>query len=679
MERGVSVYTVGDLCKKCYSCVRSCPTKAIQVREGEAHIVPEYCISCGLCVNMCTQDAKKIVSHKDEVGAAIAGSGRVYALLAPSFPGAFLDLDPGCLVAALHRLGFDKVFEVAFGADLVSYRYKKTYEHILKQERGTFIITSPCPSVVFYIEKYFPELLDSLAPIVSPMEATARAIRGKIDREATLVFIGPCIAKKDEAKESETVDYVLTYQELSDLLEGARIDPATCEPVEFDPPHANLGRIYPVTGGLLKAADIDSDLLESPVTVIEGPERVRDILSVLSKLHKEGGTPSYRIYDLLFCEGCIGGPVMMNNLTFFERKKFIVRYMTNRPLITDLKKWAQANVDYLDIDLSVRYTPKKGALVDPPAEKIQEILAMTNKFKPEDELNCGACGYSSCRDKAIAVYRGMAEVEMCLPYLISKIEQTVEDLKTNQARLIQAEKLASMGQMAAGIAHEINNPLGVVLMYSYILKDELLGNTGANEDLDRIITEAERTRKIVKGILNFAREEKIDRSLVDINRLVQSSVEGALKGHPDGLYGVEYRLDEKLGLQSVDKNQIQQVFDNLIKNACEAMPGGGTLGVSTKEKDGSFSVCITDTGCGIPKENLSKLFSPFFTTKQVGKGTGLGLSVCYGIVKMHGGSIEADNNPEGGARFTVTIKKTHTVEDGGSVVIDSPEGDNNNE
>jgi two-component system NtrC family sensor kinase len=678
MDRDVSVYTVGDLCKKCYSCVRSCPTKAIQVREGEAHIVPEYCISCGLCVNMCTQDAKKIVSHKDEVQAAIAGEGRVYALLAPSFPGAFLDLEPGCLVAALHRLGFDKVFEVAFGADLVSYRYKKTYEHILEQEKGKFIITSPCPAVVFYIEKYFPELLVSLAPIVSPMEAMARAIRSKIDPDATLVFIGPCVAKKDEAKESETVDYVLTYQELADLLFGIRIDPETCEPVEFDPPHANLGRIYPVTGGLLKAADIDSDLLESLVTVIEGPERVRDILSVLSKLHREGGTPSYRIYDLLFCEGCIGGPVMMNNLTFFERKKFIVRYMTERPLITDLQEWAKANSDYLDIDLSTRYNPKKGDLVDPPEEKIKEILAMTNKFKPEDELNCGACGYSSCRDKAIAVYRGMAEVEMCLPYLISKIEQTVENLKTNQARLIQAEKLASMGQMAAGIAHEINNPLGVVLMYSYLLKEELTGNTGVKEDLDRIITEAERTRKIVKGILNFAREEKIDRSPVDVNSLIQSSVEGVLRGHPDGLYRVEYLLDEKLGLQNVDKNQIQQVFDNLIKNACEAMPDGGTLGVSTKEDDDSLSVTFTDTGCGIPKENLTKLFSPFFTTKQVGKGTGLGLSVCYGIVKMHGGGIEAGNNPNGGARFTVTIKKPHSAVIGSPAAFGGPESNHTN-
>lgn len=661
MKGALSVYTKGDLCKKCYSCVRSCPTKAIQVHEGEACIIEDYCISCGHCVNMCSQNAKKIVSQTDEVAALLDGPQKTFAMIAPSFPGAFLDLEPGKLVGALRKMGFDAVFEVAFGADLVSYRYKTAYDHILNEAKKNIIITSPCPSVVFLIEKFFPDLVASLAPIVSPMEAMARVIKNKLDGNGKIVFIGPCVAKKDEAKGSENVDHVLTYQELADLLERTHTEPDRCDMADFDPPLANLGRIYPVTGGLLKAADIDSDLLESPVTVVEGPERVMDILSVLKKILHDGELPSYRIYDLLFCEGCIGGPVMINNLTFYERKKFIVRYMTGRPLVTDIEQWAQENSDYLDVDLTTSFSSKKREIVDPPEEKIREILAMTNKFKPADELNCGACGYSSCREKAIAVYRGMAEVEMCLPYLVSKIEQTVDDLKQNQARLIQAEKLASMGQMAAGIAHEINNPLGVVLMYSYILKDELTGNLEAEQDLERIITEAERTRKIVKGILNFAREEKIERSSTDINELVKSSVDTVLKGFQKNLYRVEFKPDDSLGEQSIDVNQLRQVFDNIIKNACEAMPDGGTLTVTTIGKEDTFSIKISDSGSGISEENLPKLFSPFFTTKLVGKGTGLGLSVCYGIVKMHGGNMVAGNNPDRGAYFTITIKITETA------------------
>jgi signal transduction histidine kinase len=296
-------------------------------------------------------------------------------------------------------------------------------------------------------------------------------------------------------------------------------------------------------------------------------------------------------------------------------------------------------------------------VVEAPQEEIRRILALTGKNTVADELNCGACGYPSCREKALAVYRGKAEVEMCLPYQIARVERAMKDLTENQARLIQAEKLASMGQMAAGIAHEINNPLGVVLMYSHLLKEELSDSSKGREDVERIIAEAERTRGIVRGILNFAREEKVARAPTDINGLVKSAVQEILAASPNGKYRVEFRLDPSLGPQNVDGGQLRQVFDNLLKNAVEAMPGGGAIRVTTEEGETEFTVIVSDTGPGIPEENLTRMFAPFFTTKKVGKGTGLGLSVCYGIVKMHGGTIQAENNAEGGgARFTVRIR-----------------------
>jgi signal transduction histidine kinase len=295
--------------------------------------------------------------------------------------------------------------------------------------------------------------------------------------------------------------------------------------------------------------------------------------------------------------------------------------------------------------------------VEAPEEEIRRILALTGKNTAADELNCGACGYPSCREKALAVYRGKAEVEMCLPYLIARVEKAMKDLTENQARLIQAEKLASMGQMAAGIAHEINNPLGVVLMYSHLLKEELADASKGREDVERIIAEAERTRGIVRGILNFAREEKVARSPTDINALVKSSVQEILAASPNGKYRVEFRLDPALGPQNVDGGQLRQVFDNLLKNAVEAMPDGGEIRVTTEEGDTEFTIIVSDSGPGIPEENLTRMFAPFFTTKKVGKGTGLGLSVCYGIVKMHGGTIQAANNEQGpGACFTVRIR-----------------------
>jgi len=676
----ISVYTEGERCKKCYSCVRSCPTKALQVHGGQADIMEEYCISCGHCVTVCSQGAKKARSSVEQVlgflGHADGSMNRVYAMLAPSFPAAFLGVEPSSLVGAIRKLGFAGVYEVAFGADLVSYEYYRRYKTLLSEDEEAFIISSPCPSIVFLVEKIYPELVPYLAKIVSPMEAMARVIRHRVDRDGKIVFIGPCVAKMDEARELKSVDAVLTFSDLGELF-GKDTEPENPgpdvlgpalplpgelpeggpTPGEFDEPRANLGRIYPVTGGLLKAASINADLLESPVTVVEGPERVSDILRVLAGRIRTGKKPSYRFYDLLFCEGCIGGPFMVNGLTFYERKKFIVEYIKNRKVINSIEEWAERHGRYLGIDLTREFSPVRKAVIQPPEEEIRKILAKTNKLEPKDELNCGACGYSSCRNKAEAVYRGMAEVEMCLPYLISKIEKTVEDLRENQTKLIQAEKLASMGQMAAGIAHEINNPLGVLLMYSHLLKEELDGNVQAGQDIERIIQEAERTRKIVRGILNFARQEKVDRKASDINEVVMHSLNGVLKSFPEGRYETELALDGELGPQMVDVNQLRQVFDNVIKNAFEAMPGDGTIRISTEKNDDSFTVSVSDTGPGIPQENLGKLFSPFFTTKPVGKGTGLGLSVCYGIVKMHGGSIEAANNPEGGACFTIKINR----------------------
>jgi two-component system NtrC family sensor kinase len=657
----VSVYTVGEICKKCYSCVRSCPTKALLVRGGQADIIEDFCISCGYCVNVCSQGAKRVVSSLPAVREILAGPGAKYALLAPSFPAAFLDLPPERLVGALQAAGFDGVYEVAFGADLVAQEYARRFHELQERSSEDFLISTPCPAVVQYVEKVLPELAPHLAGIVSPMEATARVVRQKLcgrgeAQGARLVFIGPCVAKKVEAWRSGEVDAVLTFSELAELFADAGIDPPSARPADFRPPHANLGRIYPVTGGLLKAAAIDADILESPVYVVEGAERVMDILQVLSQRVKTGQRVNYRLFDLLFCEGCIGGPVMVNDLTFFERKKYVVRYMEDRPIVRDVEEWTEQNRDCLAVDLTTAFHPVIREEVAAPEEEIRRILALTGKNSPSDELNCGACGYASCRDKALAVFRGKAEVEMCLPYLIARVEKAMNDLTANQARLIQAEKLASMGQMAAGIAHEINNPLGVVLMYSHLLKEELADASRPQEDVDRIIAEAERTRGIVRGILNFAREEKVDRAPTDINVLLRKAAEGIVPTSPEGKFRVEFRLDAALVPQQVDGGQLRQVFDNLLKNAVEAMPDGGVIRVATEEGEGEFSVTVSDTGAGIPEENLPKMFSPFFTTKKVGKGTGLGLSVCYGIVKMHGGTIQAANVPGGGACFTVRIR-----------------------
>ncbi len=654
-----AVYTVGEECKKCYSCVRICPTKAIEVHGGKAHIIPEKCVSCGYCVNVCSQNAKRIKSGVEDTLRLLEDDpDNTCAIIAPSFPAAFLEVEPEEVVGALRNTGFSAVYEVAFGADLVSYAYYEIFKNQDLSDPYKFYISTPCPAVVAFVERQFPDLVENLAPIVSPMEAMAKLIKEKINPEAAIVFIGPCVAKKDEAGRLGLVDSVLTFDELFELFENRGTDPARAEGAPFDPPLANLGRIYPVTGGLLKAAGIDADLIESPAAIIEGKDRVAEILQVLKGRKEAGKTFPYKLFDLLFCEGCIAGPVMHNDLTYYERKKYIINYMKKRPLISDLQEWKQCHKKYLEIDLSKQFSRLQVHMPMPTEEEIKKILAKTGKYTKEDELNCRACGYNSCREKAVAVWRGIAEVEMCLPYLISKLEKTISDLTENQAKLIQAEKLASMGQMAAGIAHEINNPLGVVLMYSHILKEELEPDHELTPDVDKVISEAERTRKIVRRILNFAREERIERAPADINSIVRTTAEQVTSYENGEQAEIVYELDEAIGEQNVDAAQLRQVFDNILRNAVEVMHEGGRITISSSDGEGDFTVVIKDQGPGIDEEKMSKLFSPFFTTKPVGKGTGLGLAVCYGIVKMHGGTIHAGNNPDGGAFFEIKIKKT---------------------
>lgn len=650
----LAVTTVGEVCKKCYSCVRACPTKAIEVHSGQAQIVEDRCISCGFCVVACTQGAKRVRSSIAEVE-ELLGGGRAVAMLAPSFPAAYLDYAPGQVISGLRAAGFGAVYEVAFGADLVSVEYRRRFAALDRQDPQHYLIASPCPAVVSYVEKCFPTLVEHLAPVMSPMEAMAAVIRRRLAPEAKIVFVGPCIAKKDEMGRLGLVDAVLTFPELAEIWQRKGVSPDTLDPTEPDEPLGNLGRLYPVTGGLLKASGIDADLLESPVYVVEGRDRVTDILEVLASRKQSGEGVVNKLFDLLFCEGCIAGPAYPNELTFYERRRFIVGYTRNRQrMSTD--EWRERNRAYLDVDVSKSFRAAGEQEELPSEEQIRAILAKTNKLRKEDELNCRACGYRSCREKAIAVHRGIAEVEMCLPYLISRLESSVRDLTDNQHRLVQAEKLASMGQMAAGIAHELNNPLGVVLMYSHLLRDELEAHTRAADDADKIVAEAERTRTIVRGILNFAREEKLERSPTDVNALIRTSAEQLRTLDPEGRVRVDLDLDPGLPLKLVDPTQLKQVFDNILKNAVEVMPDGGSVTVSSRDGEGEFSVSIRDTGPGIPADMLDQIFVPFTTTKPVGKGTGLGLSVCYGIVKMHGGSITAGNNPEGGACFAIKIR-----------------------
>jgi len=294
-------------------------------------------------------------------------------------------------------------------------------------------------------------------------------------------------------------------------------------------------------------------------------------------------------------------------------------------------------------------------------------MARMGKFSPEDELNCGACGYDTCREHAVAIYKGLAESEMCLPHTIEKLHETIGELADSNAQLadteealLHSEKLASMGQLAAGIAHEVNNPLGVVLMFSHLLLEEHGEDPRLKDDLKLIAEQADCCKSIVAGLLNFARQSKVLCRTTDVCELVDRTM-GAFPPPEGVVVRVEHRMKNRMA--DLDRDQIGQVLVNLISNAYAAMGDRGTLTVSTADADDQVRISVEDTGTGIEAENLSKVFEPFFTTKQIGKGTGLGLAVTYGIVKMHRGNIEVRSNADPkagktGTTFTVTLPRT---------------------
>lgn len=653
-KRKQLVYTVKDKCRVCYTCVRECPVKAIKIMNGQAEVINERCIGCGNCTRVCSQGAKVFLKTINEVYDTLCNNKNVVACLAPSFPAEFTDISNFRVLAGMIKnLGFPYVVEVAFGADMVAREYRKI---LLDNTHST--ISSDCPAVVYFVQHYFPELVSSLAPIVSPMVAMARIARKKYGNDAKVIFIGPCIAKKAE---SDEINESITFTELRKMFKDKNITPENVEPADFDPPYAGKGSVFPVNRGLLQTAGVSEDITEGNIIVARGNTDFREAIKEF-----ESGLIESQHLELLCCEGCIMGPGMTPDGKRFPRTKLISNYVRTKIKAFDKDQWDKDVDEFSDVNFSQHFEVLDRRLPSPTARDVEKVLQSMGKYRPSDHLNCGACGYPTCEEHAIAIVLGLAETEMCLPYTIEKLHKSINDLnlskeklETTRQALKQSERLATMGQLSAGIAHELNNPLGIITMYSNILKDESSPEDPVRKDLDLIIEQADRCKRIVGGLLNFARKNQVNYSEVNIIQFAKHSIASVMV--PANIKVViEHKISNPLVM--LDSDQMMQVLSNVEKNAVEAMPEGGTITVSLCEEGDDIVLNIIDTGVGISDENMEKIFTPFFTTKGVGKGTGLGLPIIYGIVKMHKGKIDVTSNAEPekgptGTTFMITIPR----------------------
>ncbi|MFO7448181.1 MAG: [Fe-Fe] hydrogenase large subunit C-terminal domain-containing protein [Ignavibacteriaceae bacterium] len=649
------VSTIQDKCKKCYSCIRECPAAAIKVVNGQAAVIQERCIACGHCIKVCSQHGKRVLSDIEKVIQEILPAKKSVAIIAPSFPASFPDVYLK-LPGALKQLGFSSVVETAFGADLISPLYVEE----LQKENGKTIISSACPAVVNYIEMYHKELVPNLAKIVSPMIAIGKYLKENLGNDTKIVFIGPCVAKKKEITDPENakvIEAVLTFNELKKLFSIYNVNLPEVEESDFDPPHAYLGKSYSLAGGLLKTAKIPGDILEQEVIVVDGKQKVIDIIDEIAN-----NQINAKFIDILFCEGCISGPAIDSDLNYYSRREKIISYIHEKLHTTDRQLWKSNIYNSRNLNLRKEFSAKNQRRPYPSEERIRKILAETNKYTPEDELNCGACGYSTCREYAVAIAKDLAEKEMCLPYLVDKLAKAYDDLKETQEQLQSVEKLASIGQLAAGVAHEINNPLGTILLYSSMLKTDLeksIEDVQKVEDLSLIIEEANRCKNIVSNLLNFARQGRLKIDTINMCDMLSVIIK-TLKKNP-AYRSIIIKSDKQTDncVIEADEDQLKQVFLNLINNAFEAMEESKEKVLELKMvSEGDYLVTeVKDSGTGIVRENFSKIFTPFFTTKKIGKGTGLGLAISYGIIKMHKGYISFQSEEGKGTSFKVKIPK----------------------
>ncbi len=327
----------------------------------------------------------------------------------------------------VRRLGFNYVCEVAFGADLVALKYR---ELIFNNPKKSYIATT-CPGIVSYIEKYHPILVEKLAPVVSPMIATSRAMKLVYGEDVKIVFIGPCIAKKGEAaryntEEKTEVDAVLTFRELISMVNEAKVSNPDLIMSVFDPPKPGLGALFSLSGGMLQAADMRVNLLNSNILVADGKE---DFARAIRDFHDE--SYSSRLLELLCCKGCIMGAGMPPGHSYFRRRTAVSDYVRSKFEYTDLHSNRDTYNEFLkkDLKMETSFSVQDERIKIPTNEELKEIMERMGKHSEEDELNCGACGYATCREHALAIYSGLAENEMCLPSTIERLKKIFRRFK----------------------------------------------------------------------------------------------------------------------------------------------------------------------------------------------------------------------------------------------------------
>jgi Na+-translocating ferredoxin:NAD+ oxidoreductase RNF subunit RnfB len=551
------VFIEEDKCKVCYACIRVCPVKAIELRPSgdKPFINPDKCIGCGSCLEVCSPGAIKYFDSKPAVDELLKSEFKVAALIDPSISAEFDDItDYRKFVRMLHEMGFTYVHDVAFGVDLVAKEYNELVSNFL----GKYYILANCPPIVSLVEKYFPQLIDNLAPIVNPMIANTKVLRELYGPEIKVVFIGPCIGAKEEANrfgENTKVDEVLTFAELREMFDQHAIKESTIEFSEFDEPRGYKGYLYPISTGIIQASGLNQDLLSGTVVTADGKDR---ILAAINQF-EQGIDYIQKHFNMFYCEGCMMGPGMKPGGKKYNRQTLTRVYASKRLKDFNMAKWNHDLKQFKNLDFKRDFKANNQRLQDPPEEKIEEVLKIIEKTSNGENLGCKACGYETCRDFAIDVANGITRPDMCIMHSLKSKQEYINSLKHSNDKLAKtqqalqnSEKRALAEKQLAQEALETSQTMLHKLPTAVVIVDENLKIIGSNESFVTILgEEAAEINEIIPGLLGADLKTLLPVQFYKLFAYVISS--------NDDVIGRDVHLNDKLlnvTIFSIKKNKI---------------------------------------------------------------------------------------------------------------------------
>ncbi|MBK7214795.1 MAG: 4Fe-4S dicluster domain-containing protein [Bacteroidales bacterium] len=551
------VFIEEDKCKACYACIRICPVKAIELRPNDdfPRIVPEKCIGCGSCLSVCHPGAILYHDSREETKALLRSDSKVVAVVGPSISGEFDDItDYRKFVRMILETGFDYVHESSFGVDLVA----KKYNELLSNFLGKYYILANCPPIISLVEKYYPELIDNLAPIVTPMLASARVMRKLYGPDIKVVYIGPCIAAKEEALRFEgesKVDSVLTFTELRKLFEEFNIKESNIEYSEFNEPLGYKGSLFPISNGILQASGLNEDILEGRTVTVDGREEVMNAI----RQFDESIDFIKKHFNIFYCEGCIMGPGTSPGGKKYKRHTLVTEYASKRLKKFDKAKWEASVNEFSGIDLSRGFAMNDQRMPAPSEQKVEEILKIIEKNEEGQNLGCRACGYESCREFAEAVASGIARTDMCIMHSLKSKQEYIRTLKVTNDKLARtqqalqdSEKRALNEKQLAQDALETTQTMLRKLPTAVVIVDENLKIIGSNESFVTILgSDAAEINEIIPGLIGADLKSLLPFQFYKLFSYVLTSAED--------VHGRDVHVDDKLlnvTIFTIKKNKI---------------------------------------------------------------------------------------------------------------------------